>query len=548
MKKLSEKKYSSAKRNARKDSFILVTGISVIGMLIFRLVMSKQIGDIGMACFGSTNEIYYVLAGTISFGLSEAAASLVRYRVRRDQYRSAQRVLGGAVCIAGVLGVVLGLGILFSAQLIAMKLLKFPIAGLSIAMMAPAVPFFLLTGVFRGYFQGNGSHIPAMHSLILQVIAVFAGGIAGAALYKDYGTKVSALLQNADYTSAYGAKGASIGLLAASIVCFLHGLILYVIFRRNIRNQLGREMSKNQDSRLYLLHMILGTGGIDALYWFLFHGVTLAGEIILFRFGGEAGTYAGQWGAYYAKTLALTGIVGEAVCMICLLSVRRIASLWDRDEYRTARERLGTLVHQCAVIVIPAAVLLAVLAENLLNVIFGGDNQQAAVWTQAGSTVVPLLVFSTIFMDILLKSKKTSYAAGIGGTAFVLHGGVMFLLVNSGMGIMALIIGSGVFYLVTAGAGFWIIMRGLQYRQEWIRTFAVTIVAAAIAGVAAMLLNKLFEPLLGPLLSMMICLIAAVAVYLLLLTITRAFKDEELDEMAGGFLFRRLAELLHIMR
>lgn len=348
MKKLNERKNSSMKRTARKDNFILVAGISFIGMMIFRLVMDKQIGDKGMACFGSANEIYYVLAGTVSFGLSEAVSSLVRYRIRREQYKSAQKVFGGAVTIACILGAVMGLGILFSAQQIAEKLLKVPIAELAIAMMAPSIFFFILTGVLRGYFQGNGSRIPAMHSQILQVVFTFAGGIAGATLYKGYGAKVSALLQNDDYTSAYGAKGASIGILSASILCFLHMLILYFIFRRNIRNQLSREAQKNQDNNLYLLHMILGTGGVYALYWFLFHGLTLTGEIILFRFGGDGGKHIGQWGAYYAKTLALTGIVGELICMICLLPVRRIVSFWEREEYRTAREKLGVLIHQCA--------------------------------------------------------------------------------------------------------------------------------------------------------------------------------------------------------
>lgn len=546
MKKLSERKNSSMKRTTRKDSFILIAGISFIGMMIFRLVMEKQIGDKGMACFGSANEIYLVLAGTVSFGLSEAVSSLVRYRIRREQYKSAQRVFGGALLLAGSIGALVTLGIWFTAQWIATDILKVPIAGLAIEMMAPSVFFFILTGVFRGYFRGNGSRVPAMHSQVLQVLFTFIGGITGAALYKDYGAKVSGLLQNEDFTSAYGAKGACIGILSASILCFLHVLVLYLLFRRNIKNQLSREAQKNQDSKLYILHMILGTGGIYALYWFLFHGLTLAGGIILFRFGGKSGEVIGQWGAYYAKTLALLGIAGEAVCMVCLLPIRRIVSLWEREEYRSAREKLGALIHQCVVIIIPTAVLLAVLAENLLNVIFGGDNHQAAVWTQAGSVVIVLFVFAAIFVEILLKSKRVSYVAGIGASAFVLHVGVMILLVNSGMGVMALIIGSCVFYLVVTGAGFWIVMQRLQYRQEWVRTFAVTIVAAAIAGVIAMLLNRVFEPFLGSLISMLLCLVVSVLVYFILLTVTRAFRDEELDEIAGGALFRKISELLHI--
>ena len=79
---------------SRKDYVTIIMGISLIGMMIFRLVMGKLVGDKGMACFGSANEIYFIVAGTFSFGLSEAVSVLVRYRVRREQYKSAQRVLG----------------------------------------------------------------------------------------------------------------------------------------------------------------------------------------------------------------------------------------------------------------------------------------------------------------------------------------------------------------------------------------------------------------------------------------------------------------------
>ena len=531
---------------SRKDYITTVMGISLIGMMIFRLVMGKLVGDKGMACFGSANEIYFIVAGTFSFGLSEAVSVLVRYRVRREQYKSAQRVLGGALLLGGLAGAFLGLFILVLSKKVAGGILHMPIAGLAVSMMAPSIFFFILTGIFRGYFQGNGSRVPAMHSQVLQVIFTYAGGIAGAFMYREYGQKVSALLRNEDYTSAYGAKGACIGILAASILCFLHVLVIYFVFRRNIRNQLGREMQKNQDSRLYIFRMILGTGGIYALYWFFFHASVLAGEIVLFQFSKETAGLIGKWGAYYGKALAITGIAGEIVCMACLAPVRRIAVLWEREEYRAAREKVAVLIHQCAAIAIPTAVLLAVLSENLLNVIFGGDNHQTAVWIQTGSITIVFFVLSTVFTDMLLKGKRISYAVGIGASAFVLHIGVMILLVNTGWDIPALIVGSIAFYMVITGCGFWIIMRKLQYNQEWIRTFAVTIVASAITGVIAMLLNKVFEPLLGALVSLLICVMVSVLVYLVLLTFMRAFRDDEMDEMAGGFLFRKLAEVFHI--
>lgn len=541
MKRTREQRASS-----RRDSAIIVAGLSMVGMLVFRLALGKIIGDKGLACFGIANEIYFVIAGALSYGLSEAVSSLVRYRVRRGQYRNAQKVFGGAFFVSCVFGAALAVGTLFAAQTIAGNIFRIPMAGMAVGVMAPAIIFWVLTGVFRGYFQGNGSRVPVMHSQILQVIFLFAGGMIGAIPFRNYGVKVSALLQNEDYTSAYGAMGACVGILCASVLCFLHMLIIYFLFRHNIRGKISREPQRNTDGMFYVLHMILGTGGIYALYWLCSNGWIIADAMVLFRTGEDTALLTGQWGAYYGKVIALISIVSSIAGMVCLRPVRRIVVLWERDEDRLGREKLGMLVHQCAVVSIPAAVFLAVLAENLLNAIYGGDNHLAAGWLQAGCVTLVLLVFSTVFMEILLRAKNLLYVVGITVSAFALQLGVLFIASRADIGVMGVVISSIIYYLVITGCGFWIVMKRFRYRQEWIRTFGGTAIAAAISGVLAMLLNKGLGSVTGALVSMLIALAVAVVVYLVLLTVLRAFRDDEIDEMAGGFILRKLAELLHI--
>ncbi len=59
-----------------------------------------------------------------------------------------------------------------------------------------------------------------------------------------------------------------------------------------------------------------------------------------------------------------------------------------------------------------------------------------------------------------------------------------------------------------------------------------------------MLLNKVFTPMLGAAVSMIICLLTAIIVYLVLLVVTRAFDEGELEEMAGGRILIRLMGML----
>ena len=74
-------------RKSRKDYYTAVVWLALIGTLIFRIPLGRIIGDKGIACFGLANEIYLAVAGAFSFGLSEAAAAHVRYRVRRSQFK-----------------------------------------------------------------------------------------------------------------------------------------------------------------------------------------------------------------------------------------------------------------------------------------------------------------------------------------------------------------------------------------------------------------------------------------------------------------------------
>lgn len=543
MRKTERKRNSSIKR----DYYTIVAGLVFIGTMIFRIPLEHMIGDKGLACYGTVYEIYFVLGGMISYGLSETVSALVRYRVKREQYKNAQKVLGSAVMLGGVLGAILGVLLGLLGHVISNRIFHIPLAGLSVCVMAPAIFFFILTGVFRGYFQGNGSRIPAMHSQLLQIVILFAGGLIFCRIFSDYGSKVSALLQNEDYTSAYGAMGATLGLLISSVLGFLHVLILYLVFKENIKRQMSREMPKNQDSRFHIFHMLVGTGGMYFLYWFFFHGQTLSGELILMRFAPNPGEILASWGAYYGKVIPVIGSICGILSLICLPEVRKIVALQEREEYRLAREKLGALIHQSAVFGVPSAVFLAVFAESILDILFGGNNAKTAVWLQFGSILIIFFLFSMIFMEFLLRSRKLVYVTGIGAGAFLLQAVLLVLMVKSeSLGMLALIVAGIVFYTVTVVGGFILSGRKLQYRKEWIRGIILTILSAALSGIIAMLLNKALASLMGELLSFFLCLIVAIVVYLVILVVTRAFTAEELEKMPCGFLLIWLAGMFQI--
>lgn len=535
------------KKTARKDTYAITVILTYVFCLIFRIPLLYLIGERGISYFGMANELYLFFGCLLATGLSEASASLIRYRMRREQYAGARRVLKGSLLTGAVLGGAFSILFLAAGQLYAEKIIRMPLAGLCINMMAPALVFQTLTGVIKGYFQGNGSKVPAMHSKILETVFLFGGGYLGTVLLQDYGKRVSALLQNEDYAAAYGAFGASIGILSAAVLCFLHMLFLLLIFLRNGKKQAGRDMI-SKDKGFHIVHMLLGTAAPYSLYAVLFQCLPFFDGIFFQQFSKEANDSITLWGNYYGKYMVITGIIFSLLSLTVLEPVRKIGALTDREEYRSAKEALGNLIHQGTLLSFPAAIFTAVLSENILDVLWKGNNTVTAQWLMQGSVLLVLQFFSMLFSGLLLRLRKMKYVIRYGSIAFAVHiVAVILLLKNTLLGITAVILGNILFYFITAVLGFLLVVRSLQYRQEWVRSFAVTAITSAIAGLIVMLLNKAVAPATGKELSLLICLPIGILIYLILLIVARGVKEEELRDMWGGSVLIGLGKLLHFM-
>lgn len=542
-------KYSVKKRNipSRKDYYIISMQIMIILAFLFQLILAGMIGDKGMACYGVAFQWVVLLSGVIGYGLSEAVAQLVRYRVKREQYRETQKILGAAVTLGAVSGILAGLLTAAFGSFLAVKIVKIPLAELSFGAVSPAIVCFILIYVMQGYFRGNGSRVPTNISRIMQGILLLAGGLLGAGMFQGYGKKVSALLQNEDYTSAYGAMGASAWILLPAVLTLLYLAALYLLYRRNLKAQ-SRELSKAADGSLHVFHMLISGGALYSLFFLVTNGKVLAGEMILMSGKAAAESLLSEWGRFYGKVLPIIGIAEALICILLLPAVRRLLVLEERDETRLAREKLKILIHQGAAVSIPAAVFLAVFSENVLNVLYGGNNAVAAGRLAFSAVGIVFFTFMTLFLEILSKGRKHLLAAGISGAAFLVYLGVLFIVESGKLsGINGLVFAELLSLALAAGGSFYFICRRFSYRQEWLKTFAVTVVAAAVSGTVGMLLNKGLSGVLGDLISLLICLVISILIYVGILIVLRAFGEEELENMAGGMLYKKLAEMLHFM-
>ena len=294
--------------------------------------------------------------------------------------------------------------------------------------------------------------------------------------------------------------------------------------------------------------MLIGTAVPFAGYAVFFRMIPLLDGIFFIRTAGEGIDAAQLWGNYYGKYLVVIGIICFLVSLGGTGQIKRIIYYIDREELRMAREKMSALVHQTALISIPAAIFTAVLSEDILNLLFKGNNASTALLVAFGSIIIILFAFSGLFTEMLVRLDNMRYVIGYEAIALVIHIVLVILLLkNTGLSLTAVVISNVISFAVLMVMGFWFVSRRLQYRQEWIHTFAFPVVAAAISGIAVMLLNRLFTSFAGTTIALVVSLPLGIVIYMVLLIVTKAVTEKELENMAGGRILLTLGRWMKLM-
>lgn len=536
----------------KKGEWIAGAGLlaCMMGFLV-RIPLGRMVGDAGVGFFAAAMELFTVLSVILTYGVSRSVAILVKYRMRREMYKSARKVFRNAMVLAVVTGTLVAGAVFFMSETIGTVAVLEHMSYMAVAAAAPAILLTAVIGVYRGYFQGIGTMIPTAHSrLLVRFMTLVLGLVFGSVLY-GYGVKVANILKSEEYASAYGAMGAALGLSIACLLGVLHLIFIYVAYSGTLKQQLFKDNSKYVESNGQIISMLLTTA-LPYIFCALLYNINFLVDQRIFNYAvnvkSQGAGRAVYWGIYYGKYTAVAGIAAILCTMAGCSSIPRIAQAFERQEYREAQVRLERMVHHMAMTSIPCAVLLAVLAEPVAGLLFTGDIKTAVRLLQAGSAVVVLFSFTYLFMGILQRIRKMKAVIFGGLLAFIVHLAVLTALIfNTDMGIMAVMGSSIVFYLVTCATGFLGVRKYMKYSQEWIRTFAVTAIAAGVAGVIGMLLNKALFALAGSLITLFVCVPVCIIVYNVLIMVLRGVSRDEVEDMPGGWIFASIAERLHFL-
>ena len=532
----------------KKNNFILFVFISYTIILLGRIPVYHMIGKDGMAYFSLAQEIFLLVGGVLFYSMKEGIASLIRYRVRREQFKSVRRLFLQSLFLALILGMILTVLLEAGCQYVLQNMLQLPLAVMTVRVALLGIPFLALAGVLQGYFQGFHMRAPGVHADFIFTAVFLAVGLISAKGFMLYGQKVSDLLHNGRFQYVYGAIGVSTGLVAASLLSLLYLLILYFVFRRSLEKDGSREREylKNGESSISRIRLILGSGGFHALFYLTFALSSFGSVFIFFLLHKGDSAAASAFGMYYAGCNALLKAMILIILMVFYSSIRRVGYYQEREEFRMAREKLGMLLHRMLVVLLPFAILSVVLSENLSILLLGDTGAEASSAMQVGSIGILFGTLGYVFILLLMRLKQSMLAAVSAGTAMVLQMVLLVIMTSAGVGgALAPALSQMFFYLLLTAAGFVLVSRVMQYRQDWIRGVAIPTVLAAVTGVVTMLINRFLTPAAGRVAGTIVCVVVGILVYVILLLAARNMREEELNSSFFGRLLLKVGRLIH---
>lgn len=529
--------------------------ISRIIGLVYRIPLTNILGDTGNTYYSTANEIYNIILMIASFSLPLAVSRLMAERLHKGEVRNANRVFLCAVRFAVMSGLILSCLTYLLSGIITKRMLNVEMAKYALRVLAPAIFIFAITGTFRGFFQGHSTMVPTAISQVIEQIVNAAVTIIGANIMFSYGVKLAQSEGNDLLGPAWGAAGATFGTVVSVTVALIFMMLVYVTYRRTFARQLRHDTTGKRESEAQIYRLLFLTILPIVLSTLIYNVSTIMDQgvfnAILKGQGYTEKQYATIWGIYTGKFRVLMNVpLSLASCLGPAVVPSLTAAIADRNKKEAVR-KVRSSIRYTMIITIPCALGMAALGGPIIEMLFHPESgiPLSAGIMQAGAPMIILYALSTLTTSILQGLGKLRTPLINCGIALVLHLVCLFVFMrNFNMNIYGVIHANTFFALVVCILNALAIKRFLAYRQEYLRTFLIPLLASFVMAFGAYGVHALFKGLLGNTAATFTAILAGAVIYGIGLVSFHGITVEELAAMPKGKTIIKLFRKLGLLR
>lgn len=429
------------KQNFIKGSIILMISAAVAKLLgaVFKIPLTNILGGVGMSYFSCAYSLFMPVYSLTVTGLSSAVARMTAQSAALGMYANAAKVRRTALGIFSLAGLAGSLLIILLARPFSIYSIDSLEASAAVAMIAPAVFFGCITAVERGYYEGMSNMYPTAVSQVVEGIVKAAAGL----LLCSYVMKnPQAVLTYFPYIKDVRAAAAAAGILGVTLATAGAAVFFALIglFAKAPRGGESCVMSRKAIVReLTATAMPVGVSALVTNLTALIDMWTVIGCISYFA--GSITTPDGVsdrelpyfvYGSFAGIALTVFNLVPSVTNMLGKGALTCITAAYENKDRRSLEFGTSQALLTSAVIAVPAAVGIAVLAPEILRFLYPQQTDEAAFcisslrWLMAG--MVCLCVSYPLFSMLQAVGKPSApLKIMLLGTAVKLAGNLAFI-------------------------------------------------------------------------------------------------------------------------
>lgn len=536
-----------------KNSFIIQGSIlafagilvRVIG-LIYRIPLTRILGDQGLDYYGTAYDIYNVLILLSSQSMPLAVSKIVSEKLEKKEYKNAHKVFKGALFYGIILGVVFGLFAFFGADWLASELLKTPPAARALKVLAPTITVVCVLGVVRGYFQGMGNMVPtAISQVFEQIVNAIVSVVAAYELsayamsiaeIKSYISPDDIILKN-----SWGAAGGTLGTFMGAFTALL--IMIIILWKRfgGIKEQINSDISEKTDRYSTITKVIVFTITPVLISTTIYNISNLLDNPIYKNIAELVCNVPDDvksilWGRYSQKYRVLTTMPIAIASSLSTAIVPSLVRSYVAKNTEEVKNKIGLALKFSMIIAIPCGMGLSVLGGPINQLLFKDGSTGTATMMLFSIFTVVAFSLSTISNAILQGIDKLKVPIKNSAISIVIHVIILpILMVAFKLGIYAVVIGDITFGATVSVLNAFSIKKYLGYKQEFKYTFFKPLICAVVMGVICLLVYKgIFLLIPSNVISTILAIAIGAAIYAITLILTKTITESELYSMPKG--------------
>ena len=536
----------SGEKASRKQSFLqgvaVLTAATIIVKLlgfIYKVPLQNILQERGFGYFNTAYDVYNVLLMISTTGLPVAVSRMISQAQALENYAQIRKIYSVSMKVFLTIGVIGTLVMLVFCKPLSVMVTTNENSWAAIAALSPCVLLICIVSAHRGFFQGQSNMTPTSISQVYEAMIRVVFGLGGAwLLLKKTGSLV--------YAAAGGIFGVTMGCVVA---------VIYLRIQFGKSNQIlqrgGGEAKSTRATMKELLAIAvpitLGSAGLQIINLFdtMIYMRRLTGAL---AWSSDAADTAK---GIYNFCQTIFNLPCSLVTPITISIIPTVTAALTVKNLSGARHTEESAVRTMALITMPCAVGLAVLAEPIIRLLASNYGAESV------ATATPILMYlgiAVIFNSTVLLFNAIMQAHGDVTTPVVnmLIGGIVKVIVNyilvgiPALNIVGAAIGTVICYLTITILDLIAMRRTVTTRPVIFRNIIRPGLAALLMGAATVLSYRVLARLVSS--NTVACLgalVVAVIAYAILVLALQCITYEDCMLFPKG---EKIAKILHIRR